>query len=123
MTAAPRILVVAIKRFDMFGRKITRNIQYPAKFNMKKFMDGYIDDMTVSKPKKSSKSVKITSVPDQIYDLYGVVIHKGATTNSGHYFSYCKSASNRTWYECNDSFIRQMNDNQVLNREAYLLFY
>ena len=26
VTEAPRILIVAIKRFDIFGRKITRNI-------------------------------------------------------------------------------------------------
>lgn len=32
---APRVLVVTIKRFDIFGRKISKSLQYPAAFNMK----------------------------------------------------------------------------------------
>ena len=35
-----------------------------------------------------------------IYDLYGVVIHQGATTNSGHYYAYCQGTSGK-WYDCN----------------------
>ena len=40
---APRVLIVTIKRFDIFGRKINKRIRYPAAFNLKSFMDGYID--------------------------------------------------------------------------------
>jgi len=59
-----------------------------------------------------------------VYELYGVVIHEGNSTNSGHYFSYCKNMINNRWYECNDEHIGAMtNESQVLNKEAYLLFY
>ena len=95
---------------------------------MKNFMDGYIDSQTaIAKSKASSKAKAQVSAAQEtqnvIYDLYGVVIHKGSSTNSGHYFSYCKAASNKGWYECNDSYISPMSENAVLNKEAYLLFY
>ena len=66
---------------------------------------------------------KIKKVQDEVYDLYGVVIHKGSSTNSGHYFSYCKSVGNNSWFECNDSHIGGMSEDSALNKEAYLLFY
>ena len=116
-------MVVAIKRFDIFGRKITRNIQYPAAFNLRHFMDGYIDEQVMAHKKGDKNATASIKKHNEVYDLYGVVIHKGSTTNSGHYFAYCKSASNNNWYECNDSYVGSMSENSVLNREAYLLFY
>ena len=91
---APRILIVTIKRFDIFGRKLSKKIRYPATFDLKKYMDASIDD---------SKKTKV--VGNEIYDLYGIVIHVGSSTNSGHYYAYCKSFDNSQWYECNDSHI------------------
>ena len=54
-------------------------------------------------------------VPNEKYDLYGVVIHQGASTNSGHYFAYCKSTTGK-WFDCNDSFIGNISEQNVLNR-------
>jgi len=77
---APRILIATIKRFDIFGRKLSKKIKYPSTFNMKTLMDSAVD-----------KSIPESKIPDEIYDLYGVVIHHGSSTNSGHYYSYCKT--------------------------------
>ena len=111
VTVAPRILIVTIKRFDIFGRKITKRIRYPSTFNFKTFMDAHID-------------AKSKNVGDEIYDLYGVVIHVGGSTSSGHYFAYCKNMTTDKWYECNDSHIGSItSESGVLNKEAYLLFY
>ena len=129
VTSAPQILIVTIKRFDIFGRKITKSIRYPSAFNMKNYMDGFVDSQhAIARSKASSKAKAQVATAtnanfDQIYDLYGVVIHKGSSTNSGHYFSYCKSVNNKGWYECNDSFVGPMSENAALNKEAYLLFY
>lgn len=63
-------------------------------------------------------------INDEIYDLYGVVVHAGSSTNSGHYYSYCKNVNNDKWFECNDSHIGGIpSETQILNKEAYLLFY
>jgi len=56
-------------------------MRYPLNFNMKKHMDTAMD----CEPKD------LKSIQDEIYDLYGVVIHSGYSTNSGHYYSYCKT--------------------------------
>ena len=104
---APRILIVTIKRFDIFGRKISKRIKYPASFNMKKLMD-------TSHDKKKTE--------DQCYDLYGVVTHHGSSTNCGHYVACCKSQSG-SWFDCNDSYVSKIGESDALNREAYLLFY
>ena len=63
-------------------------------------------------------------IEDQVYDLYGVVIHVGNSTNSGHYYSFCKNMQNGSWYTCNDSHISGLSsESAALNKEAYLLFY
>ena len=107
---APRILIVTIKRFDILGRKIGRAISYPAAFNLKSFTSSTIDKKTD------------VQIPNEIYDLYGVVIHQGASTNCGHYYACCKGNEGK-WYNCNDSFIEQMSESKALNKQAYLLFY
>jgi ubiquitin C-terminal hydrolase len=43
VNVAPRILIVTIKRFDMFGQKITKYIRYPSMFKMKTYMDEFVD--------------------------------------------------------------------------------
>lgn len=56
VNVAPRILIVTIKRFDIFGRKITKSIRYPASFNMKTFMDAHIDAQTAAKTSNKRKN-------------------------------------------------------------------
>lgn len=100
---APRILVVTVKRFDMFGRKVTRRIKYPATFNLKKHMAAAMDNPE-----------DVQSLNDEVYDLYGVCVHSGFSTNSGHYYSYCKNNESK-WFECNDSFISQASEHEALS--------
>ena len=119
---APRILIVTIKRFDMFGRKITKRIRYPSAVNLKSFTDAAIDRESSSGGSGDLPATK--KIKDELYDLYGVVIHVGSSTNSGHYYAYCKGVGNDSWFECNDSHIGRIhNADGVLNKEAYLLFY
>ena len=60
---------------------------------MKAFTDGHIDAQTANKSTiaKRGKVASTKVIRDQIYDLYGVVIHVGSSTNSGHYYAYCKN--------------------------------
>ena len=55
-----------------------------------------------------------------IYDLYGVVQHFGQNLNEGHYTALCK-IYNSDWREFNDSQIN--NVDEIVNQNAYLLFY
>ena len=94
---------MTVKRFDIFGRKVTRRMKYPGHFNLKKHMDSAVDNPD-----------KIDQVRDEMYDLYGVCVHSGNSTNSGHYFSYCKTQEGK-WFECNDSFITQASEHEAMS--------
>ena len=62
------------------------------------------------------------------YKLYAVLVHKGKSTNSGHYFSYVKISDDK-WIKMDDSNVVNANKYEVLNHQfhgvgqPYLLFY
>ena len=64
------------------------------------------------------------------YALYGVLVHDGYSTSSGHYYCYCKpcgeGAPNGTdapWYLFNDSTVRRVQREEVARASAYILLY
>jgi hypothetical protein len=54
--------------------------------------------------------------------LFGVLVHSGSSSNSGHYFSYVKTATGM-WYEMDDDNVSPVSEKVVLKQKAYLLFY
>ncbi len=47
------------------------------------------------------------------YILYAVVVHKGRTPSSGHYFCFVnlsKTVEKSDWYEFNDSTVRKIKE-------------
>lgn len=69
----PDTLFLHLKRFDNYGRKLSKFIKFPEKLVFKK----------VAKDKS-------------VYQLYGVIVHAGGSLGSGHYYAYCKN--NGKWY-------------------------
>ncbi|CAL8110987.1 unnamed protein product [Orchesella dallaii] len=59
---------------------------------------------------------------DDTYLLYAVVKHEG-THESGHYYTYINLESDSTWYKGNDHVVTSVSRKEVMNTEAYLLFY
>ena len=69
------------------------------------------------------------------YRLYGVLIHEGSSTSSGHYYAYSKAhepsdasaspagATESGWYGFNDAHVRAVPESEVLAAAAYILFY
>ncbi|XP_015785624.1 probable ubiquitin carboxyl-terminal hydrolase 16 [Tetranychus urticae] len=102
----PNVATIQFKRFDynrIYGGKITKKIAYPETFNIRPFMS-------------DSKGSPI------LYKLNAVLVHLGSTSNSGHYYCYIKS-SNGLWYLMDDDRVIKVNINQVLDQQAYILFY
>uniref|UniRef100_A0A6B2KZN0 Ubiquitin carboxyl-terminal hydrolase n=1 Tax=Arcella intermedia TaxID=1963864 RepID=A0A6B2KZN0_9EUKA len=118
----PAILVIHLKRFSMkatYSRiswdKNKYKLKYPSTLDLAPFLS--------NKQNTSSKSPHSNAtINNCTYSLYGVLIHEGHTMNSGHYYSYAK-ASNNLWYQFNDEMVSQVNAQEVLRQEGYILFY
>ncbi|XP_075919850.1 uncharacterized protein LOC142922795 [Petromyzon marinus] len=99
----PNVLTVSIKRYNLYGVKINRNITYPEHLDMQPF-------------------TSTSQGEPAIYSLYSVLVHKGADSNRGHYYCYNK-ISDGQWCCMNDSIVRHVDTKAVMNEQAYMLFY
>lgn len=99
----PNTLMLVIKRFkyNKAGMKISTYVQFPTTIDLRFFLS------------------RNTSCQ---YQLTGMIQHMGGV-NGGHYVSYCKNFKNNNWYEYDDSRTRQITEQQLLEKEAYILFY
>ena len=61
-----------------------------------------------------------------MYQLYGVLVHQGMSSNSGHYYCYVKG-SDKMWYTMNDNFVSTVSSGYTVvhqvRREGGLLMY
>lgn len=106
ISEAPNILTIALKRFQSgkFG-KLNKTIRFPEILNLAPYMRGGSDKTP-------------------IYRLYGVVVHLDIMNAafSGHYVCYVRNAHNK-WYKIDDSTVKPVDLERVLNKGAYMLFY
>ncbi|KAK1291501.1 Ubiquitin carboxyl-terminal hydrolase 23 [Acorus calamus] len=101
---APYVLTIHLKRFEshMPQLKIDKKVHFEPTLNMKPFVSGPYDDLK--------------------YTLYGVLVHAGWSTHSGHYYCFVRT-SHGLWYSLDDNRVRQVKERDVLNEKAYMLFY
>ncbi|KAH0462808.1 hypothetical protein IEQ34_010383 [Dendrobium chrysotoxum] len=102
---APYVLTIHLKRFDssINGEKLSKKVVYGPTLNLNPF---------ISDPREG----------DYRYTLYGVLVHAGWTTYSGHYFCYVRTSAGM-WYSLDDNQVTEVSEKTVLSREAYMLFY
>lgn len=114
----PQVLIIQIKRFLMndygiVSQKLNNLITYPVR---DLDMSPYIDD---DSPYKNNSK----------YHLFSVNCHHSLgnfnTINFGHYTSMVKSINDNCWYHYDDStpVEKVISDTQLINKNAYLLFY
>lgn len=58
--------------------------------------------------------------PSLPYDLHAVVNHSGSMAQ-GHYTAFVKELGR--WFRFDDTWVREVDEAEVLASEAYLLFY
>ncbi|KAI4335556.1 hypothetical protein L6164_014192 [Bauhinia variegata] len=102
---APYVLTIHLKRFHSHdpGRKINKKVQFGGALDLKPFVSGLYEG-------------------DLKYSLYGVLVHSGHSTHSGHYYCYVRTSKNM-WYTLDDNRVYHASEREVLNQEAYMLFY
>lgn len=103
----PTVLTLHLKRFkhDLNSTKIETKIQIPMFLNISEYCLNQTEQQIKAK---------------EIYELFGVVVHEGSIS-TGHYTVYIKSSGH--WYKCDDSVVSLVDQKEVLNSNAYLLFY
>lgn len=102
---APYILSIHLKRFRSHfgGQKIDKKVQFGSTLDLKPFVSGSYEG-------------------DLKYTLYGVLVHAGWSTHSGHYFCFVRTSSG-LWYLLDDNRVVQVSEKSVLEQKAYMLFY
>nr|XP_009391112.1 PREDICTED: ubiquitin carboxyl-terminal hydrolase 23-like [Musa acuminata subsp. malaccensis] len=102
---APYVLTIHLKRFGSHvpGQKIDKKVTFEPTLDLKPFVsDQHGGDLK--------------------YTLYGVLVHAGWSTHSGHYYCYVRTSSGM-WHSLDDNQVRQVSEKIVLVQKAYMLFY
>lgn len=106
----PRHLIIHLKRFE-----------YPS-LNKDRSLISYKHTLDVSKVVERAKG---DDPNDYIYNLFGMIIHKGKEMDRGHYISVFKRDDR--WYEFDDDKVYEIQGKEhtkhVLDKEIYMLFY
>ncbi|KAJ0246027.1 Ubiquitin carboxyl-terminal hydrolase 23 [Hirschfeldia incana] len=104
VSKAPYVLTVHLKRFEAHrSEKIDKKVQFASSVDMKPFVSGpYAGNLK--------------------YTLYGVLVHYGRSSNSGHYACFVRTSSGM-WYSLDDNRVIQVSEKTVFNQKAYMLFY
>ena len=55
--------------------------------------------------------------------LFAVIVHSGKNSHSGHYISYVRNLAKNEWWKMDDARIVRVSTEEVMNSEAYMLFY
>ncbi|KAK8738291.1 hypothetical protein OTU49_004145 [Cherax quadricarinatus] len=138
--SAPQILVIHLKRFrqgtlQSNSSKLSTAVKFP--------LTGFdISEHVASKPNHTYTNSSVDSsvlggvwspwkrpkrfIPhseDNVYDLYAVCYHHGKDMQGGHYTAMCKNTADNKWYNYDDSKVEAASEDQVVDPDAYILFY
>nr|GAT54986.1 ubiquitin carboxyl-terminal hydrolase 4 [Mycena chlorophos] len=120
----PPILVIHLKRFEINGRfsdKVDTFVDYPVKsLDLTGFMPPPLPPGADKGRIVVAPDDPRSQIPPYRYNLYGVTNHTG-NLSSGHYTAFIQDRDG--WKSCDDSSIRPVDEKQVVNQRAYVLFY
>ncbi|XP_031620724.1 ubiquitin carboxyl-terminal hydrolase 36 [Contarinia nasturtii] len=101
---APISLCIQLKRFSIVGNKLNKHIAIRQHLNFSKY----------SSRKNSNETLH--------YRLVSMVTHLGASQHCGHYTAIGLTETG-SYYQFDDSYVRQIPVSNVLNTNAYIIFY
>ncbi|KAM7296793.1 ubiquitin carboxyl-terminal hydrolase 43 [Ixodes scapularis] len=110
LSSCPDILVVHLKRFHQSGRhhgKLATRVEVTQ------------NDLDLG-PHLCQQGSGLRGAK---YDLYALCSHHGAGLQGGHYTACCKNPVDGNWYLFDDARVRPATPEDLMARDAYLLFY
>ncbi|TVY33909.1 putative ubiquitin carboxyl-terminal hydrolase [Lachnellula subtilissima] len=112
----PNVLCIQLKRFKQnngLASKIDTKVSFPLKLEMFPYTNRARN--TNADAKDRNELARSCT-----YDLQSVVVHVG-NLETGHYVSYSRVGNQ--WFKFNDHNVTLASKSQVLNEQAFLLFY
>lgn len=110
----PNVLCIQLKRFKQYhgsASKILTDVAFPLKLEMLPY---------TNRAKNQDTKQNFELARSCTYDLQSVVVHVGQL-DTGHYVSYSRVGNQ--WFRFNDHKVTLSSKSQVLNEQAFLLFY
>ncbi|CAG8954192.1 hypothetical protein HYFRA_00005812 [Hymenoscyphus fraxineus] len=110
----PNVLCIQLKRFKQnngTASKIDTKVSFPLKLEMFPY---------TNRAKNQATMFNYELARSCTYDLQSVVVHVG-NLETGHYVSYSRVGNQ--WFKFNDHNVTLASKSQVLNEQAFLLFY
>ncbi|CAA7271556.1 unnamed protein product [Cyclocybe aegerita] len=112
----PPVLHFSLLRFvydisTMERKKSKHSISFPLVLDMNKFLG----------LRHNRESGGSTDGSDSMYELRGILLHKGASAYHGHYEAQVNDNENGTWFQFNDETvtkIQALGDNKVARKKA-----
>eukprot|EP00656_Telonema_subtile_P014995 TRINITY_DN17774_c0_g1_i2.p1 TRINITY_DN17774_c0_g1~~TRINITY_DN17774_c0_g1_i2.p1 ORF type:complete len:480 (+),score=84.83 TRINITY_DN17774_c0_g1_i2:1-1440(+) len=113
---APELLCIHLERLVFAGNYVHKRedaVRFPLELDMSPYMGGVEDQM----------GPQDRGSPH--FQLAAVVVHHGSGSNNGHYTAYRRfwDGQERVWYHISDTDVTQVSEEQLLQAQAYLLFY
>ncbi|RIA99273.1 hypothetical protein C1645_718304 [Glomus cerebriforme] len=120
---------------DVFSIHFSRSIYYQSGFTFKnsckvKFSEtidmmkyisgGYLANMPTGVGASCGEDPSVEG--ENIYKLKSVIVHQG-DHKSGHFITYRRKEESDNWWRLSDEYVEEVKLKQVLNEEAYMLFY
>lgn len=102
---APVVLCIQLKRFNVMGGKLSKQIQIIQNLDLQKHL---------AKSGNPSQNC--------FYKLVSMVTHLGGSASGGHYTAI-GLAPNGNYYNFDDSYVNTISTESVLKTNAYVLFY
>lgn len=110
LSSCPDILVIHLKRFHQSGR-------HHGKLATRVEVTQNDLDLGPHLCKQGSEH------QGALYDLYALCSHHGTGLQGGHYTACCKNPVDGNWYLFDDARVRPASQEDLMARDAYLLFY
>jgi hypothetical protein len=115
----PKVLCVQLKRFQFQDNSQLTKIQHFVSFPLELDCDLLQNPFYVEKKREERRK---SGKDQEFYELKAVVVHKGESLNNGHYVCYLQREGN-AWYLADDTKVFRVSIDEVLQANAYLLFY
>ncbi|TKA68685.1 hypothetical protein B0A49_05170 [Cryomyces minteri] len=121
----PPVLPIHLKRFEhskATSSKLDAKIAFPLQLDMYPYTTRWQRQSQQQSGSEAGEGLKKADghASTAIYELSSVVVHKGKL-DTGHYVSYSREADD--WFLFDDSKVVLVAEREVLDANAYLLFY